>query len=96
MTDKTPEALELAELVEVGWTRTEIQAAALLRRQHQRIEELEKAFRGFVEFCDAWADFRNGVTDPTGSLDEGNVIAAEQFRQARSLLSTTQQEDSQK
>ena len=95
MTTKTPEALELADTIELSaWTKVH-KAASLLRRQHQRIEELEMAFRGFVEFCDAWADFRNGVTDPTGSLDEGNVIAAEQFRQARALLSTTQQEDSQ-
>lgn len=38
--------------------------------------ELLAASEAVLEMCVHHGDFRNGVTDPTGSIDEGNVIAS--------------------
>ena len=49
-------------------------------------DALVHALEAMTGFCDEHADFRNGVTDPTGSIDEGNVRASEYFSIARAAL----------
>jgi len=44
------------------------------------------ALAQLVEMCEVHGDFSNGVTDPTGSIDEGNVRASEIIRAARAAL----------
>lgn len=39
-----------------------------------------------IDLCNHQADFRNGVTDSTGTIDEGNVIAAQVMQQAGEAL----------
>lgn len=53
----------------------------------ERVKELEEALAGMLGFCDEHGDFRNGVTDPTGAIDEGNVTASRYFAAARAALS---------
>jgi hypothetical protein len=40
-------------------------------------DEQVAALRALVEMCKVHGDFSNGVTDPTGSIDEGDVRAGE-------------------
>lgn len=100
MTDKTSEALELAEIFERGPYRaanednfqansrrlaTDKRAAALLRRQHQRIEALREALARISRIS---ADGLTGMQDAIDRIEAASGIAS-------SILSTTQQEDSQ-
>lgn len=39
-----------------------------------------------LEMCEQHGDFRNGVTDPTGSIDEGEVIASRYFGTLKSAI----------
>lgn len=43
-------------------------------------------FEDLLELTEQHADFANGVTDPTGTIDEGRVIGAEQLARFRALL----------
>lgn len=43
-------------------------------------------FANLLELVEQHADFANGVTDPTGTIDEGRVIGAEQMARFRALL----------
>lgn len=47
---------------------------------------LRGAFSNLLEMVEQHADFANGVTDPTGAIDEGRVIAAEQLRKFQEVL----------
>jgi hypothetical protein len=51
-------------------------------------ERLAEALKGLLELCDhanAGA-FKNGVTDATGSIDEGDYIAMQRMDAARAAL----------
>lgn len=43
-------------------------------------------FRALVEMCQVHGDFSNGVTDPTGTIDEGEVRAGEIIDEAAQAL----------
>ena len=43
-------------------------------------------FANLLELVEQHADFANGVTDPTGSIDEGRVMGSEQLARFRALL----------
>ncbi len=47
---------------------------------------LREAMERLVCMCEHYGDFRNGVTDPTGSIDEGVIRATEVIRAARAAL----------
>ena len=47
---------------------------------------MEKA-SAVLAMCEAIGDFRNGVTDPTGSIDEGEVRAGELLSELRAAIS---------
>lgn len=49
-------------------------------------DALAEALKSVIENCEQHGDFRNGVTDPTGTIDEGMVAAAEFFGKARAAL----------
>ncbi|WP_182342676.1 hypothetical protein [Comamonas koreensis] len=57
-----------------------------VREKDARINELVDALRGITEMCEFHGDFSNGVTDPTGTIDEGNVRACEFIHAARAAL----------
>ena len=48
--------------------------------------ELLEALQALLYMADEHGDFRNGVTDPTGAIDEGNVRAAETFKMCRAAI----------
>ena len=52
----------------------------------ERVKELEGALGGITAMCEQHGDFRNGVTDPTGTIDEGNVVAGRVIKSARAAL----------
>lgn len=52
----------------------------------ERVKELEEALNCITSMCETHGDFRNGVTDPTGTIDEGNVIAGRIVGDARAVL----------
>lgn len=56
---------------------------ALLAAQR---DELLSAAVAVLEMCERHGDFRNGVTDPTGSIDEGNVLASQYFEVLRAAI----------
>lgn len=72
MTNKQPEALRLAEWLEEGWWPSYVpqEASAELRRQHERIVELEYQLAaapvpqwgkvGTCEWFDGYADYTDG------------------------------------
>ncbi|WP_147307046.1 hypothetical protein [Roseateles depolymerans] len=85
MTDKTPEALEIAAWLEQGQGRWHSRAPQILRRQHQRIEELEKAL---LEAVCSLNDYRAGIE----WHEDYDGVALEV---AHALLSTTQAREHQ-
>lgn len=48
--------------------------------------ELLEAIELLTSMCEVHGDFSNGVTDPTGSIDEGDVIAGEIIKKARAAI----------
>lgn len=42
-------------------------------------DELISRLNLIFHMCSMHGDFRNGVTDPTGAIDEGDVVAGEVF-----------------
>ena len=56
----------------------------------ERVKELEGALNGITEMCEMHGDFRNGVTDPTGTIDEGNVVAGRVIQSCRAALAKCQ------
>ena len=56
------------------------------RQLVEQRDALVHALEAMTGFCDEHADFRNGETDPTGAIDEGNARAAEYFSIARAAL----------
>lgn len=69
---------------ECGLSPRELLEAA--REKDASINELVDALRGITEMCEFHGDFSNGVTDPTGTIDEGNVRACEFIHAARATL----------
>lgn len=61
-------------------------ADASLADAQAEIARLRGAFSNLLEMVELHADFANGVTDPTGTIDEGRVIAAEQLRKFQEVL----------
>lgn len=59
---------------------------ARLADAQAEIARLRGAFSNLLEMVEQHADFANGVTDPTGTIDEGRVIAAEQLRKFQEVL----------
>lgn len=60
--------------------------------------DLLKAAAAVLAMCESIGDFRNGVTDPTGSIDEGEVRAGELLEELRAALASPPvavQEDAQ-
>lgn len=84
----TANALLIAEVGtvhhECGLSPRELLEA--VREKDARINELVDALRGITEMCEFHGDFSNGVTDPTGTIDEGNVRACEFIHAARAAL----------
>jgi hypothetical protein len=62
--------------------------AALVIRAVNSHDDLVKALEAMIELCEnASLDaFKNGVTDPTGSVDQGDVYAGEFIQQSREAL----------
>lgn len=101
MTDKTPEALEVAEWLEQDQGRWHSRAPQLLRCQHQRIEELESALNRMPNIV------RDGIADyvaDTMAIRKHSLKEIDAFIRSIEIrpetliaraLSTTQQEDSQ-
>jgi len=56
------------------------------RQLVEQRDALAEALKSVIENCEQHGDFRNGVTDPTGTIDEGMVAAAEFFGKARAAL----------
>lgn len=54
--------------------------------KHAADSGLVAAATAVLEMCEQHGDFRNGVTDPTGTIDEGNVIASGYFEALRNAL----------
>lgn len=56
--------------------------------QHLRaqLDELRKAAGCALALCYEAADFRNGVTDPTGAIDEGSMRAVEVLRDLENAI----------
>lgn len=48
--------------------------------------DLLEALKTITCMCESAGDFSNGVTDPTGTIDEGNVRASEVIQQARAAI----------
>lgn len=48
--------------------------------------ELVRAASAVFDMCMFHGDFRNGVTDPTGSIDEGNAIASQYLDALRAAI----------
>jgi hypothetical protein len=44
------------------------------------------ALQTITAMCEAAGDFSNGVTDPTGTIDEGAIRASEVIREARAAI----------
>lgn len=65
------------------WNR---RSGASLADAQAEISRLRGAFSSLLEMVEQHADFANGVTDPTGTIDEGRVIAAEQLRKFQEVL----------
>lgn len=51
----------------------------------EQVAELVAALESLLELC-YHGDFKNGVTDTTNMIDEGDVIASERIDHARTLL----------
>lgn len=49
---------------------------------------LREAASAVLAMCDSIGDFRNGVTDPTGTIDEGAIRAGELLEDLRRALAT--------
>jgi hypothetical protein len=60
--------------------------AADLAAARERIAALEAAMQPLVDMCLVHGDFRNGVTDSSGTMDEGEVKAGEIIRRAARIL----------
>lgn len=56
------------------------------RQLVEQRDALAEALMSVIENCEQHGDFRNGVTDPTGTIDEGMVAADEFFGKARAAL----------
>lgn len=83
--DQAEEALSNARLIaEAGTVHHE--TGLTPRQLVEQRDALVRALEAMTGFCDEHADFRNGVTDPTGAIDEGNARAAEYFSIARAAL----------
>lgn len=52
----------------------------------EMVKELKAALGGITAMCEQHGDFRNGVTDPTGTIDEGDVVAGRVIGSARAAL----------
>ena len=87
MTNKQPEAMRLAYIIEGNWDKQYgKQVAAELRRLHEVNAELGEALRMLVEMCDAVGNFENGVTDETNSFDEGTFYAGQVIDKAKAAI----------
>ena len=94
-----PEALRLADALQAGaddpmWAdhcemskRAASLAAAELRRLHEHNQELLKALKTITLMCESVGDFSNGVTDSTGTIDEGAILAIGVIQDARAAIS---------
>lgn len=101
-TDKTPEALRLADWLQSRAESIEqVKAAALLRSQHQRIQELEKGLQSAISVCNSVSTsihrrvIRDGCVMYLQTEEWCKWAEEEVQAELRALLSTTQQEDSQ-
>jgi hypothetical protein len=52
---------------------------------------LVRAASAVLAMCDSIGEFRNGVTDSTGTIDEGSVRAGELLEDLRAALSQVEQ-----
>lgn len=83
MTDKTPEALKIAASLAWIEDRNVEAAADLLRSQHARIEALKRGLEALLD-----------GTQHCGEMQWVGPDELSPWEKARSILSTTQQEDS--
>ena len=61
--------------------------AAEMRRLHEHNQELLKALKTITLMCESVGDFSNGVTDYTGTIDEGAILAIGVIQDARAAIS---------
>jgi len=90
-----PEALQLAALWEKqshGYALTpEAKTAAELRRLHAVNAELLEALKTITSMCESVGDFSNGVTDSTGTIDEGAILAIRFIQDARAAIAKAEE-----
>lgn len=72
--------------------RTFHDTLTLMQHEHSVVclEAYRKAFSDLVEYTNECADFRNGVTDPSGGTDEGTIRAANFISDLRHKLFMTE------
>lgn len=66
--------------------RAEIEQALCKLLGEQQQTTWRNHFINLLELVEQHANFSNGVTDPTGTIDEGDVIGSEYLARFRALL----------
>lgn len=66
-------------------TQLQADTAAATDAMRDAALEMYEALVALLELC-YHGDFKNGVTDSTGSIDEGDAIASERIDRARAAL----------
>lgn len=64
-------------------------ALSAIAMHRAEVERLREALETITSMCEMHGEFSNGVTDSTGTIDEGNVRAGEIIGAARAALKET-------
>lgn len=67
----------------------EAYALSAIAMHRAEVERLREALETITSMCEMHGEFSNGVTDSTGTIDEGNVRAGEIIGAARAALKET-------
>lgn len=91
---KQPEPLRLADQLGVRYSGfpTCDEAAAELRHLHKVNQELLGALKTITLMCESVGDFSNGVTDPTGTIDEGVILSIGVIKDARAVITKVEEQ----
>lgn len=90
--------LQEAELTIKELTQCNVKLLSERRKLQSRLNQTERdvarlrnEFANMLEMVEQHADFANGVTDPTGSIDEGRVVADRHLKHWRAMIDTAMQ-----